>query len=67
MAKCSDRCRVIIGNNQEEGDVPYSLGIGGGDYIRLVTCLDCGQIQGTWPLPIHDIELPKEKRRHGYE
>ncbi len=32
------------------GYVPYDLNIGGGDYIEFKYCLDCGQIQGTFPI-----------------
>lgn len=35
--------------------VPYDLNIGGGDYIDIKVCLDCGQMQGEWPIP---PELP---------
>jgi len=30
--------------------VPDHMNIGGGDYIRISFCLDCGQIQGQWPV-----------------
>lgn len=32
------------------------MGIGGGDYVEFDYCLDCGQIQGTFPVPKHEIE-----------
>jgi len=38
------------------GYVPYGLGIGGGDYMNIRVCLDCGQLQGAFPLPISEIE-----------
>lgn len=59
-AKCSDMCSISI-----EGDayslteaeyVPEGLNIGGGDYIDFDYCLDCGQIQGNFPIPEETIE-----------
>jgi len=35
---------------QSDGYVPDDMGIGGGDYIRLHICLECGQVQGKFPL-----------------
>ena len=32
--------------------VPVNMGIGGGSYIEFKYCLDCGQIQGEFPIPI---------------
>lgn len=31
------------------GYVPDNIGIGGGDYIEFELCLNCGQIQDTFP------------------
>lgn len=39
-----------------EGYVPHDMGIGGGDYTELAWCLNCGQIQGTFPLPPCELE-----------
>ena len=55
-AKCSDCCGVNLGDVSYEGYVPEGLGIGGGDYIDLSFCLDCGQLQGNFPLPTAKIE-----------
>jgi hypothetical protein len=54
--KCSDCCHCSIGDRDDEGYVPYDLGVGGGDYIKFKWCLDCGQIQGNFPCPSSDIE-----------
>ena len=56
-AKCSDLCGVSIMDKNYDGYVPNDLGIGGGDYIRINFCLDCGQLNGNWPLPKSDLEL----------
>lgn len=39
-----------------DGYVPTDVGIGGGDYIRFEYCLECGQIQGEFPVPDPPIE-----------
>lgn len=59
--KCSDLFGVSIQIDEEnvqehDGYVPDDLGIGGGDYMEVSYCLDCGQIQGTWPLPRTELE-----------
>lgn len=59
-AKCSDLCVVKISNQTHNGYVPHDMGIGGGDYVEIDLCLDCGHVQGEWPVP--DTEL--ESRAH---
>jgi hypothetical protein len=46
-AKCSDMCLVKYGDNKRLGYVPGCLGIGKGDYIELIVCLDCGKLQSV--------------------
>ena len=55
-AHCNDLCVVSYADNHYEGYVPYGMGIGGGDDVEIDVCLDCGQLQGTWPRPTTDIE-----------
>ena len=57
--KCSDLCVVEIGDNEHDGYVPSDMGIGGGDDISFNVCLDCGQIQGKFPLPPTELEEVK--------
>ncbi len=60
-AKCDDRCSVTIGESDNHSDyVPQGVGIGGGDYIEFSWCLDCGQIQGKFPLPVSAMELTSD-------
>jgi hypothetical protein len=40
---------MYTGDYSTDGYVPSGLGIGGGDYIDFKLCLNCGQIQDTWP------------------
>lgn len=49
-AKCSDLCTLKLEHHINNGYVPDYLGIGGGDYIAFDLCIDCGQMQGHWPL-----------------
>jgi hypothetical protein len=68
-AKTSDMCSVTSYshfNTENElfpnetfphnGYVPSDIGLGGGDYLRFAYCLECGQIQGDFPLPKTEIE-----------
>lgn len=56
-AKCSDTCGFSINGVDSDGYVPKEIGIGGGDYVRFNYCLDCGQIQGKFPVEKCDMEI----------
>lgn len=59
--KCSDRFSLQLGELEIEDDyVPSDFGIGGGDYIELELCLDCGKLQGDFPLEITELEMNDE-------
>ena len=50
-AKCSDCCSIDLPHGETlNGYVPKNLNIGGGDYIKFRFCMDCGRIQGEFPL-----------------
>lgn len=53
----SDMHNASIGHQRHCGYLPYDIGLGGGDDLRMEFCLDCGQIQGTFPLPITELEM----------
>lgn len=55
-AKCSDLFHAAHGDREHNGYVPDDLGVGGGDYLEINWCLDCGQLQGEWPLPTTELE-----------
>jgi hypothetical protein len=63
LAHCSDMCSVDLAGRHEYGYVPRDLGIGGGDDVQLTYCLDCGQIQGKFPLP--PIQMEEARRASG--
>jgi hypothetical protein len=56
LAHCSDMCSVDLAGRHLHDYVPPDLGIGGGDDVQLDYCLDCGQIQGKFPLPMARME-----------
>jgi hypothetical protein len=55
-AKCSDLCDISIKNIPSCGYVPEDMGIGGGDSVDFDLCLDCGQLQGKFPIPPTEFE-----------
>lgn len=62
-AKCSDCCGIDIGDYSHEGSIPKDLGIGGGDYVDFAYCLECGQLQGQFPLPPIQIDGRELKKK----
>jgi hypothetical protein len=54
--KCSDMSWARVGDKEHDGYVPSDMGIGGSDYIEFNYCLDCGQMQGEFPLPKSKLE-----------
>lgn len=59
--KTSDMSSFRLGNIDHHGYVVGDVGVGSGDYFDFRYCLDCGQIQGTWPLPESEIEAGDEE------
>ena len=57
LGHCSDMCSIDLAGKHTHGYVPRDLGIGGGDDVH---CLDCGQIQGTFPVPPTAIEQGRD-------
>lgn len=52
--KVTDSCHFSVpadGFLQRDGYVPGVVGDAGGDYMEFDFCLNCGQIQGEWPVP----------------
>lgn len=58
-AKCSDLCCVSLGGREIEGYVPRGP-LGGGDYIEMSICLDCGKVQGDFPVTDEDAGFDEE-------
>lgn len=55
-AKCSDCCRVQLQKHEHDGYVPGDMGIGSDDYVEFDYCLDCGHIQGRFPIAKTKLE-----------
>jgi len=67
-AKCSDCCGVELKEKFQDGYMPPDFGVGdGGDYVEIKWCLDCGQMQGEWPLPQTEMEAQVENEDVGNE
>jgi len=49
--KTSDLCFYTYKGTEKDGYVPCNVGIDGGDYIAFSYCLECGQMQGEFPVP----------------
>ena len=49
-AKCNDSFLANFDNIRYAGYVNPAFGIGDGDYIEFTFCLDCGRIQGEFPI-----------------
>jgi len=66
QAKCSDCCVIELKDTdanickENHGYVPRNIGIGGGDYIRLVIDIDSGKIVG-WNYPENEDIIPAIK------
>lgn len=57
--KHSDSCNVTIyylNDKKINGYVPTIPNVCRGDYTKFTMCLECGQIQGEWPIILEDEE-----------
>jgi hypothetical protein len=51
IAKTGEYCVIEISNKRQLGPVPREMNIGGDEYLEFRYCLDCGQLQGIFPVP----------------
>lgn len=63
--KCSDLFNANYSDKELTDYVPNDMGIGGGDYIEFSYCLECGKIQGEFPIP--DPEFSRLLTNSAYE
>lgn len=55
--KTSDCCYMNFNGQDHDGYVVDGLNIDdGSDYLTFSLCLECGQIQGKWPVADPDFE-----------
>jgi hypothetical protein len=60
VAKSSDMNTVKLIDKGEtvwnhEGEVPYNIGLGGGDYVKLEIDAETGQIQNWQPIDVKKL------------
>lgn len=57
-AKSSDLNFVEFKNKKQDGYMPDIKNVGGGDYVDPNICLECGKVQGTFPVsdPKFDVD-----------
>ena len=48
--KTGDLCSGELQGIDFEGGVPEGFNLGGGDYLQFKLCIDCGQVQGEFPI-----------------
>ena len=59
---CVDRFFATLGDKEYGPNyVPRDLGIGGGDDIEIDYCLNCGQIQGEFPIETKAFDVNEEE------
>jgi hypothetical protein len=49
-SKCADKCSMQFKDADYIGYPQSDVGVGGGDYIGFKLCLQCGKIQGEFPI-----------------
>lgn len=50
-AKCSDLCFTTFQGQEKDGYPPNVPGVADGcDYIETKICMECGQVQGKFPI-----------------
>lgn len=65
-AKCSDLCHCYYMDHEKDGYAPELDPVGGGDYIEFDVCLECGQMQGEFPIADEQLKearlIPTEEQ-----
>jgi len=59
--KCSDTFFANFQDKEYDGYVPDDWNIGGGDYIHIDVCTNCGQIQGNFPIKPQQRMVTEER------
>jgi hypothetical protein len=60
--KVGDMCSCLfpVEKKYTQGYVHHGLEIGGGDYLTFDLCLNCGQVQGYFPIPSDHFQDAKD-------
>lgn len=56
-ARCDDNCNITLAGQSMSDYVPDDMNIGARDTIFFSYCLDCGQIQDSFPLEEVEMEM----------
>ena len=66
QGKTSDMCFVRYKDKEHDGYVPDSIGLKDdgayGDYVQIEYCLECGQVQGKFPIDDETVFDALERR-----
>lgn len=54
--KTSDMCFVQYQGAKRDDYVPDGLNIGSGDYLEFSLCLECGKVQGDFPIAEEKVQ-----------
>jgi hypothetical protein len=63
--KCSDCCNWMYKDKEQNGYAPIGMGVDGGDYISITYCLECGQLQGDFPISEERVNYVMHNRDVG--
>lgn len=55
--KTSDMFNASFKGLEHDGYVLSGLNIGGSDYVEMEICMNCGQVQGTFPVTDDRVKL----------
>lgn len=66
-SKASDLHFIRHLHREHDGYMLGEMGIGSrsGDYVEFIYCINCGQMQGTWPKKMHGKIVTR--KTHGYQ
>lgn len=56
LAHCSDSCYISVAGKSQSDYPPKDMGFSGGNSVSFEYCLDCGQMQGKFPIPPCKLE-----------
>jgi hypothetical protein len=60
-AHASDSHHLEYKDKEHLGGMLDGLGIGSGDYTYFVLCLECGKVQGEFPIPDEKVSFLEEE------
>ncbi len=61
LSRASDCHHLEYKGKEHQGYMLNGLGIGSGDDTQFVLCLECGKVQGKFPIPDENISFLEEE------